>query len=59
MYFLVKGFSFKYFKGLVRIVYLAQIVNLCVTFFFTYSSNKTSKETSDCLLFAFPSFNLC
>src|SRR6266540_3625281 len=59
MYFLIEGSSFKYFKGLIWVVYFASVVNLCVSFFFTYSPNKTSKKTSGCSLLAFPSFNFC
>src|SRR6266545_1363960 len=59
MYFLVEGSSFEYFKGLIWVVYFAWVVNLCVSFSFTYSPNKTSKKTSGCSLLAFPLFDFC
>src|SRR6266542_3354650 len=59
MYFLVEGSSFKYFKGLIWIVYFAWVVNLYVSFFFTYSSNKASKKAIGCLLLIVSSFDFC
>src|SRR6266498_2963884 len=59
MYFLVEGFSFEYFKRLVWVVYFAWVVDLCVSFSFTYSFNKASKKASGCPILIVPSFYLC
>src|SRR6266542_881076 len=59
MYFLVECFSFEYFKRLVWVIYFAWVVDLCVSFSFTYSSDKASKETSGCSFLVIPSFYFC
>src|SRR6266542_1665624 len=59
MYFFVEGSSFIYLKCLIWFVYLTWVVDLCVSFFFTYSSNKASKKTSGCSVLIVPSFYFC